>query len=460
MLNISGSEFLQLLAIATLALYVAANLGANDVANSMGTSVGSKALTLGQAIIVAGILEFAGAVLFGQGVSQTLATGVVNAEAFVAQPQVFLMGMVSVLVACGVWLQIATSRGLPVSSSHAVVGAIAGFSSVAAGIGAVDWQTIGTISLTWLVTPVASGALAALFYSLVKYSILDRPDPLDQMREWIPWLSAAMLSIFGIIVLPSVVDVAFVQTGVLAQIYDQFGWNIPVHDVAIGIGSVGAIALTHTSWQKLEQLATDSVMDVTDVTDGRNEEDGIFSASPTPHSLIEQQMARFQVISACFVAFAHGSNDVGNAVAPLAAIAYIRRTGSFPLNDFSVPLWILVLGGVGIVLGLAIWGKNVIATVGEGIIQLQPSGGFCAELATAATVLLASRLSLPVSTSHALVGAVVGVGLVKGWQSVRWNTLLSIGSAWLVTIPIAAGLGAGIFSIARSINQSILDFGF
>jgi inorganic phosphate transporter, PiT family len=251
MLNTSGGEFLQMLAIATLALYVAANLGANDVANSMGTSVGSKALTLRQAIIVAGILEFAGAVLFGQGVSQTLATGVVNAEVFVAQPQVFLIGMVSVLAACGVWLQIATSRGLPVSSSHAVVGAIAGFSSIAAGIGAVDWQTIGTISLTWLATPVASGALAALFYSLVKYSILDRPDPLDQMREWIPWLSAAMLSIFGIIVLPSVVDVAFVQTGVLGQIYDRFGWNIPVHDVAIGIGVIGAIALTQTSWQKL-----------------------------------------------------------------------------------------------------------------------------------------------------------------------------------------------------------------
>ena len=466
MLNISGSEFLQLLAIATLALYVAANLGANDVANSMGTSVGSKALTLRQAIIVAGILEFAGAVLFGQGVSQTLATGVVNAEMFVAQPQVFLIGMVSVLAACGIWLQIATSRGLPVSSSHAVVGAIAGFSSVAAGIGAVDWQTIGTISLTWLATPVASGAVAALFYSLVKYSILDRPDPLDQMREWIPWLSAAMLSIFGIIVLPSVVDVAFVQTGVLAQIHDRFGWNVPVHDVAIGIGGIGAIVLTHTSWQKLASTG--------EKEEGRRKkEEEIATNSPPlpllPHSLsspplspspssplsqspIEEQMARFQVISACFVAFAHGSNDVGNAVAPLAAIVYIHRTGSFPLSDFSVPLWILVLGGVGIVIGLAIWGKNVIATVGEGIIQLQPSGGFCAELATAATVLLASRLGLPVSTSHALVGAVVGVGLVKGWQSVRWNTLLSIGSAWLVTIPIAAGLGAGIFSIARSID--------
>ena len=267
MLNTSGVEFLQLGAIAALALYVAANLGANDVANSMGTSVGSKALTLRQAIIVAGILEFSGAVLFGQGVSETLATGVVNAEVFAAKPQVFLIGMVSVLIACGLWLQIATSRGLPVSSSHAVVGAIAGFSCVAGGIDAVDWPTIGTISLTWLATPFASGVLAALFYSGVKYWILDRPDPLFQLREWIPWLSAAMLSVFGIIVLPSIVDVAFVQTGAIDFARDTFGWNLPIHDISIGIGSIGAIGLTFNSWKKLEQLATDSVTDLTDVTD-------------------------------------------------------------------------------------------------------------------------------------------------------------------------------------------------
>ncbi|WP_341739702.1 inorganic phosphate transporter [Microcoleus sp. CAWBG640] len=558
MLNISVGEILPLLAIAALALYVAANLGANDVANSMGTSVGSKALTLRQAIIVAGILEFTGAVLFGKGVSETLATGVVNPEVFAKEPQVFLIGMVSVLAACGLWLQIATRLGLPVSSSHAVVGAIAGFSWVAAGIGAVDWVTIGTISLTWLATPFASGALAAIFYSLVKYSMLDRPDPLDRMREWIPWLSTAMLSIFGVIVLPSVVDVAFVQTGILAQIHHRLGWNLPVQDVTIGLGAIATMALTQNSWQKLASAGTPvggnqegtppyppqggkqegtpfggnqegtppyppqgGNQEGTPVggnqegtpfggnqegtppyppqggkqegtppyppqggnqegtpfggnqegtppypPQGGNQEGNPFGGnqegSPvggkqegTPLSLspIEQQMARFQALSACFVAFAHGSNDVGNAVAPLAAIVYIRRTGSFPLNDFSVPLWILVLGGVGIVIGLALWGENVIATVGEGIIQLQPSGGFCAELATAATVLLASRLGLPVSTSHALVGAVVGVGLVKGWKSVRWNTLLSIGSAWLVTIPIAAGLAAAIFSIARSINR-------
>ena len=449
MLNTSGVVFLQLGAMAALALYVAANLGANDVANSMGTSVGSKALTLRQAIIVAGILEFSGAVLFGQGVSETLATGVVNAEVFADKPQVFLIGMVSVLISCGLWLQIATSRGLPVSSSHAVVGAIAGFSCVAGGIHAVDWPTIGTISLTWLATPFASGALAALFYSGVKYWILDRPDPLFQLREWIPWLSAGMLSVFGIIVLPSVVNVALVQTGAIDLVRDRFGWNIPIHDFAIGIGGIGAIVLTLNSWKKLGLVEKEEGR----VEKGFGKSTNSFPTPTLRQSPIEQQMARFQVISACFVAFAHGSNDVGNAVAPLAAIAYIRRTGSFPLEDFSVPLWILVLGGAGIVIGLAIWGEKVIATVGEGIIQLQPSGGFCAELATATTVLLASDLGLPVSTSHALVGAVVGVGLIKGWKSVRLQTLVSIGSAWLVTIPIAAGLGAGIFSIAQWIAR-------
>jgi inorganic phosphate transporter, PiT family len=520
MLNSSGIAFLQLVAMAVLALYVASNLGANDVANSMGTSVGSKALTLRQALIVAGVLEFAGAVFFGKGVSETLATGVVNPAAFAAQPQVFLIGMVSVLIACGLWLQIATSRGLPVSSSHAVVGAIAGFSSIAAGIGAVDWGTIGIISLTWVATPIASGTVAGVFYSLVKHYILDRSDPLFQMREWIPWLSAALLSVFGIIVLPSVVDAAFVQTGAIVLLRDRFGWNIPLHDIAIGIGAIGAIVISLNSWNVLEkeegrrkkeegignrqqatgnrdegignrdegignrQQATgnreEGIGNRQQATGNRDEgignrEEGIgnrdegignrqqatgnreevrgqkeeIQTSPLSPSPIERQMARFQVLSACFVAFAHGSNDVGNAVAPLAAIAYIRRTGVFPSEDFSVPLWILVLGGAGIVIGLAIWGKKVIATVGENIIQLQPSGGFCAELATATTVLLASKLGLPVSTSHALVGAVVGVGIARNWKSVQFKTLLSIGSAWLVTIPIAAGLGAVIFSIAR-----------
>ncbi|MDF0552975.1 inorganic phosphate transporter [Kamptonema sp. UHCC 0994] len=446
MLDVSWANFFQLGAIALLALYLAANLGANDVANSMGTSVGSKALTLRQAIIIAGILEFTGAVFFGQGVSETLATGVINSAAFVSMPQVFLIGMVSVLVSCGLWLQIATSWGLPVSSSHAVVGAIAGFSSVAAGVGAVHWQTIGIISLTWLVTPVVSGAIAALFYSLVKRGILDRPDPLRQLQEWIPWLSAALLGIFGVIVLPTL------SIPLQKIVSEQLGWNLPTHDIAIFLGAIATFSLTTISWQQLGRGEGERGSGgVGEMEDGNLSSAPLplCSPSPLPNSLIERQMGRFQVLSACFVAFAHGSNDVGNAVAPLAAIAYIRRTGSIPLNDFNVPLWILALGGIGIVTGLAIWGKKVIATVGEGIIELQPSGGFCAELATATTVLISSRLGLPVSTSHALVGAVVGVGLVRSWKSVKFQTLQSIGLAWVITIPIATALAAGIFSLTR-----------
>ena len=409
--------------VALLSFYVACNLGANDVANAMGTSVGSKAVTLRQAVVIAGVLEFTGAVLFGNGVSKTLATEIVNPALFATAPQVLLTGMVSVLLACGLWLQIATARGLPVSSSHAVVGAIAGFGWVAVGVEAIDWALIGLITFAWIVTPVVSGIIAASLYSQVKRWILDQSDPLGQLNEWIPWLSSALLGVFGVIVLPGL------SQPVNAFLRDYLELSIPTHDLPLAIGAIAAVGLTLVSWQQLET-----------------------KKSP-PHSLVEQQMARFQLLSACFVAFAHGSNDVGNAIAPLAAIAYIHRTSTVPLNDLTIPNWILVVGGAGIVTGLAIWGTKVIATIGENIISLKPSGGFCAELATATTILLASRLGLPVSTSHALVGSVVGIGLVQDIKAIQFKTLQGIGWAWLVTVPINAVLCAGIFTIARLFND-------
>ena len=410
--------------VALLSFYVAWNLGANDVANAMGTSVGSKAVTMRQALVIAGVLEFTGAVLFGHAVSETLATEIVNPALFATAAQMLLIGMVSVLLACGLWLQIATSRGWPVSSSHAVVGAIAGFSCVAVGVQAIDWSSIGIITFAWIVTPVVSGTIAALFYSLVKRWILDQSDPLGQLNEWIPWLSSALLGLFGVIVLPTLSQPVY-------TFLKRLGLTIPAHDVPIAIGALAAIGLTLLSWRQLENR------------------ESLYNQPTTPHSLVEQQLARFQLLSACFVAFAHGSNDVGNAIAPLAVIAYIDRTGSVPLNGLTIPIWILVLGGVGIVSGLAIWGKKVIATIGYGIIPLQPSGGFCAELATATTILLASRLGLPVSTSHALVGGVIGIGLVQSIKSIQFKTVQGIAWAWLITIPISAGLGASIFSILR-----------
>lgn len=404
---------------AVLAFYLAGNLGANDVANSMGTSVGSKAVTLKQALIIAGVLEFTGALVFGQEVSAKLATGIIDPALFVQTPQILLVGMASVLVSTGIWLNVATLFGFPVSSSHATVGAIAGFACVALGPGAVDWSSIRLISLTWIITPLVSGTIAALFYSQIKRWILDQPDPIAQLREWIPWLSAALMGIFGIVVLPTL------SRPLQAFLRDRFELDISPHNLLLLIGSGGAIALTLVIWRQLDQNTQAKIQ------------------NPEP------VLAHFQVLSACFVAFAHGSNDVGNAVAPLAAIVYITQTLSVPLQDFQVPLWILMIGGIGIVAGLAVMGKKVIATIGEGLIALQPSSGFCAELATAATVLVASRLGLPVSTSHALVGGVVGVGLIQGLKSIQFQTLRSIGLTWLVTIPIAAGLSAAIFTVAQ-----------
>ena len=409
--------------VCCLALYVACNLGANDVANSMGTSVGSKAITLKQAIVIAGVLEFTGAVLFGRQVSSTLAVSIANPDLFITQPQTLLLGMIAVLISCGLWLQIATTKNLPVASSHAVVGAIAGFSWVAAGAQAVKWSSLGEISLAWVLTPLVSGAVAAGFYLLIKRWILEQPQPLIQLDVWMPWLSLILVSVFGVIVLPTVVE----------TLPPTFLPAVPRHDFSLGLGGLAALAITLVGWSKLsrETVAVDSV------------------ASADVSIVIERQLARFQLLSACFVAFAHGSNDVGNAIAPLATILYIQNTGNVPQSSLEIPLWVLILGGVGIVTGLAIWGKQVIATIGEGIIKLEPSSGFAAELATAATILIASSQGLPVSTSHALVGAVVGVGAVKNWRSLSLDTLKSIALAWVVTIPIATALSAGIFTVLR-----------
>jgi PiT family inorganic phosphate transporter len=400
--------------VACLAFYVAWNLGANDVANAMGTSVGSKAITLKQAIIIAGVLEFLGAVLFGQEVTSTLSTKIVNPALFATTPQTLVMGMIAVLISGGVWLQIATARGLPVSSSHAIVGAIAGFSWVALGVGAIDWSSIGLITIGWILTPIISGAIAAGFYSLIQHWIFNQPHPLNQLQEWIPWLSTILLSVFGIIVLPTL-------TQPLSLFLRKQGFNIPAHDITLFTGGIALISLTLISWR---QLANSQI-----------------------EPKIQGLFAKFQVLSACFVAFAHGSNDVGNAIAPLAVISYINQYGNVPSDELTIPLWILVLGAMGIVAGLAVWGKKVIATIGENIISLEPSSGFSAELATAITILLASYLGLPVSTSHALVGGVVGIGVVQNIKSIKFSTIQNIAAAWLITVPISAALSATIFKI-------------
>jgi PiT family inorganic phosphate transporter len=242
-----------------------------------------------------------------------------------------------------------------------------------------------------------------------------------------------------VIVLPSVTQ------PVTNFLIEQVGLDIPTYDIPLFTGAVAAIGLTIISWRQLQETGDEGDKGTSSITPN--------SPLLTPNSpfptAVEKLFARFQLLSACFVAFAHGSNDVGNAIAPLAAIVYINSTGSVPVDGIAIPIWILILGGAGIVGGLAVWGKKVIATIGENIISLQPSSGFCAELATATTILVASRLGLPVSTSHALVGGVVGIGLVRDIKSIKFKTLQGIAAAWLITIPISAILSAAIFSIAR-----------
>lgn len=407
--------------IVFLAFFLAWSLGANDVANSMGTSVGSKAITLKQAIIIAGVLEFTGAVFFGKNVASTLATNLTNNNFFSADPHVLLLGMVSVLISCGLWLQIATSFGLPVASSHGVVGAIAGFSAVAIGFQGINWTNIGLISLGWLLTPVLSGIIAAIIYSSIQKAILNQDDPESSLNQWIPGLNILVLSIFGVIVFPSILDRPFFPN-----------LPVPTYIWALGLGGIASISLTIAFKNALFALQNE-----------KNDQ----------NNAVESILGKFQVVSASFVAFAHGSNDVGNAVAPLAAIAYILQNNAVPLEEIPIPLWVLIVGALGIVAGLAVQGKKVIATIGESIISLQPSSGFSAELGTATTILLASRLGLPVSTSHALVGAVVGIGSFNSVKKINLATLKSIFTAWLITIPATASIAALIFWVLTMLQK-------
>jgi inorganic phosphate transporter, PiT family len=403
-----------------LAFFLAWNLGANDVANAMGTSVGSKVLNLRQAILLAGVLELAGAILFGRQVTVTLTGKVTHLQVFNEYPHLFILSVVAELLATCLWIFCATARGWPVASSHAAVGAIAGANAIALGFSALDISTLGTITLAWLLTPLASGLISASFFAILQYGILNQAEPSERWCNWTPWLSVVVVGLVGGLVLPTAIDP-------LAIFFElHWGWNLPRQDYVLGIGVLGVLALAVWVSQETKERAGD-------------------------RSEVEQQLGKFQIVSACCMAFAHGSNDVGHAVAPLASFAVFWQTQTIPSSVTTVPLWILGLGGVGIVAGLATWGKKVIMTVGEDLIALKPSSGFCAELGAATTVLLASSWGLPVSSTHALVGSVVGIGLVQGMGALKWSMVKQIVAAWVVTVPISITLSAGLFLGLRSV---------
>ncbi|MCH8302308.1 MAG: inorganic phosphate transporter [Proteobacteria bacterium] len=393
-------------------------IGANDVANAMATSVGSKALTIRQAILVAAVFEFLGAVLAGGEVTSTIRKGIVDTDLLSGSPELLIYGMLASLLSAGTWLLIASRRGWPVSTTHTIVGAIVGFAAIGIGIDAVQWGQVGTIVMSWVVSPLTAGFIAFLIYNSVQRLILSQDDPLAQAKRYVPVY--IFLAAFTIVLVTIVKGLKHV--GLDIGLTNSYMLAI---GIAAAIAIVGAIAI-----QRIKP-------------DRKAEKKAHFHT-------VERVFAVLMVVTACSMAFAHGSNDVANAIGPLAAVISVARSGIVGAQS-PLPIWVLVLGGTGIVVGLATFGKHVIATVGRKITQLTPSRGFAAELAAATTIVIASGTGIPVSTTHTLVGAVLGVGLARGIEAIDLRVVGRIFVSWVVTIPAGAFLSIIFFLIFKSI---------
>ena len=403
---------------AVFGIFMAWGIGANDVANAMATSVGSKALTIKQAILVAAIFEFLGAVLAGGEVTSTIRKGIVDTDLLSGTPELLIYGMLSSLLAAGTWLLIASRNGWPVSTTHSIVGAIVGFAAVGIGVDAVQWSQVGTIVMSWVISPLTAGFIAYLIFRSVQVLILRQEDPLEKAIRYVPvYMFLAAFTITLVTILKGLkhvgLDINLTNSYLLATA------------VALGVSIVGAIAIRRIK------------------PDPKAEKKQHFYT-------VERVFAVLMVITACSMAFAHGSNDVANAIGPLAAVISVAQTGLVSAKS-SIPIWVLMLGGAGIVIGLATYGRHVIATVGEKITQLTPSRGFAAELAAATTIVIASGTGIPISTTHTLVGAVLGVGLARGIEAIDLRVVGRIFVSWVVTIPAGAGLAVLFFFIFRTV---------
>ncbi|MFM1566676.1 MAG: inorganic phosphate transporter [SAR86 cluster bacterium] len=399
--------------------FMAWGIGANDVANAMGTSVGARALTLFQAILVACIFEFAGAYLAGGEVTSTIRKGIIDPNILSGSPDLLIYGMLSSLLAAGIWLLIASYYGWPVSTTHSIVGAIVGFAAVGISINAVEWNKVTTIASSWVVSPLLAGTISFLIFKSVQILILDTDDPFAKAKKYVP----GYMFLVGFVI----AMVTFLK-GLKHVGFDLSFQQSIIFSTAFGI----VIALLGIAFLRRVENVSKQRGDV--VFDG-----------------VERVFAVLMVFTACAMAFAHGSNDVANAVGPLAAVASIVQSGGEIAAASVLPWWILLLGGTGIVAGLIMLGYRVIETVGKNITELTPSRGFAAELAAATTVVLASGTGLPISTTHTLVGAVLGVGLARGISAVNAGVVGRILLSWIITLPVGAGLSIIIFFIFKGI---------
>ncbi|CAM4417645.1 inorganic phosphate transporter [Vibrio astriarenae] len=400
-----------ILIAALFGFMMAVGIGANDVANAMGTSVGSKALTVKQAIIIAMIFEFAGAYLAGGEVTDTIRKGVIDTTLFADKPDVLVFGMLSALLAAGTWLLLASYMGWPVSTTHSIIGAIIGFACVSVGTEAVDWSSVQGIVGSWIVTPLISGFFAYLIFVSAQRLIFDTERPLMNAKRFVPVYM-------------------FITTIVIALV-----------TIKKGLKHIGLHLSTGEAW--IAAIAVSTLVMVGGYVYIQKK----FANREDDHSFagVEGIFSVLMVITACAMAFAHGSNDVANAIGPLSAVvSTVEHMGEITAKS-RIAWWILPLGGVGIVVGLATLGHKVMATVGTGITELTPSRGFAAQLATASTVVLASGTGLPISTTQTLVGAVLGVGFARGIAALNLGVVRNIVASWIVTLPAGALLAVVFF---------------
>jgi PiT family inorganic phosphate transporter len=394
-------------------LYMTWGIGANDVANAMGTSVGSGAITVKQAIIIAAIFEFAGAFIAGGNVTATIRKGIIDPSSVVNQPEILVFGMLAALLAAAIWLMIASSRGWPVSTTHTIVGAIIGFAVVGIGVDAVQWGKVAEIAASWVVSPLLGGIIAFLLMMSIRKLILNTENPFQSAKRWGPGYIFLVGFTISLVTLFKGLSHLNIEMTVAMSFL-----------VAVVFGLV----LAAIGWALINRVHVDPAAD----------RDFHFAS-------VEKVFTPMMIFTACAMAFAHGSNDVANGIGPLAAVISIVQSGGEVAQKAALPLWILVLGGTGIVVGLATMGYRVMKTIGSGITQLTPSRGYCATLAAAATVVLASRTGLPVSTTHIAVGAVIGVGLARGVGAIDLRVIGGIIVSWLVTLPIGGVLAAIFF---------------
>ena len=394
-------------------LYLAWSIGANDAANSIGAVVGSKALRIGPAIAVAVVFEFAGTLLAGHGVSETIQRGIVDLSQFTCCPVQFAQGMVMALLATALWLQFSSRQGLPVSTTHSIVGAVCGFALVALGPSAIHWSVVGSIVASWLVSPMLGAGTAFALFVLIGRLLLQSVSCTHALRRYVPILVIVVCSVM----LPLALGKSLMTLWGL--------WPSVLFCLLLsGVIMVFSKVALHRYLSDTQRLPS------------------------SPAKLVERVFARLQLLTVSFLSFAHGSNDVANAVGPVAAVVHVTRFHEVPAFA-EVPWWLLAMGGIGIAVGLATYGRRVVNTVGNSITRMTPTRGFCAEFATALTTMLASYLGLPLSSTQVLVGAIIGVGLARGVTGLNSRVIHRIARSWVFSLPATAVLSAALFVVLQ-----------